>query len=103
MALLQIGDPLAAPKPIGIDLGTTHSLVAWVTPIGGATAISDCDNEVLVPSVVHYRADGGVVVGTKAMLEAISHPESTIASAKRTTPRPSVSAPTSSPRTTDRS
>jgi molecular chaperone HscA len=83
MALLQIGDPLAAPKPIGIDLGTTHSLVAWVTPIGGATAISDCDNEVLVPSVVHYRADGGVVVGTKAMLEAISHPESTIASAKR--------------------
>jgi len=83
MALLQIGDPLAAPIPLGIDLGTTHSLVAWVTPTGGATAIQDCDSEALVPSVVHYRADGGVVVGTGAMAEALLHPEATIASAKR--------------------
>lgn len=83
MALLQIGDPIAAPTPIGIDLGTTHSLVAWVTPTGNATAIQDCDSEALVPSVVHYRQDGGVVVGNSALAEAIDHPESTIASAKR--------------------
>ncbi len=83
MALLQIGDPLAAPKPIGIDLGTTHSLVAWVTPTGAPAAIQDCDNEALVPSVVHYREDGGVVVGAAAIAEALLHPSTTIASAKR--------------------
>ena len=83
MALLQIGDPLAAPTPIGIDLGTTHSLVAWVTPTGGVAAIQDCDSEALVPSVVHYRADGGVLVGSSAMAQALDHPEATIASAKR--------------------
>ncbi len=83
MALLQIGDPLAAAQPIGIDLGTTHSLVAWVTPTGAPAAIRDCDNEALVPSVVHYRGDGGVVVGAPALAEALSHPSSTIASAKR--------------------
>ncbi|RLB46171.1 MAG: Fe-S protein assembly chaperone HscA [Deltaproteobacteria bacterium] len=83
MALLQIGDPISMPTPIGIDLGTTHSLVAWVTPTGGAVAIQNCDSEVLVPSVVHYREDGGVVVGTGAMAQALDHPEATIASAKR--------------------
>ena len=39
MALMQIHDPSAAPRPIGIDLGTTNSLVAYVPLIGGPTCI----------------------------------------------------------------
>ena len=38
MALMQIHDPAASPRPIGIDLGTTNSLVAYVPLIGGATS-----------------------------------------------------------------
>ena len=83
MSFLQIGDPAAAPRPIGIDLGTTNSLVAWVTPMGEATAIRDCDGAPLVPSVVHYRADGGVVVGSDAAALAPDFPRDTIVSVKR--------------------
>lgn len=83
MALLQIEDPTSAPKPIGIDLGTTHSLVAYVPAIGPATTLLDCDNDPLVPSVVHYGADGSVVVGKEAKARAQAHPQDTIASAKR--------------------
>ena len=83
MALLQIDDPAAAPKPIGIDLGTTNSLVAYVPAVGGATTIADCDNQVLVPSVVHYRHDGGTVVGEAARALARDFPRDTIVSVKR--------------------
>lgn len=83
MALLQISDPGGRPQAIGIDLGTTHSLVAWVTPTGGATAIYDCDNDPLIPSVVHYRDDGGVSVGKTAAAAAVSYPRDTIVSVKR--------------------
>jgi molecular chaperone HscA len=83
MALLQIDDPFAAPKPIGIDLGTTNSLVAYVPPVGPATTIRDCDGDPLLPSVVHYRADGGVVVGRAARNIARELPRDTIVSAKR--------------------
>ena len=62
MALLQISDPLSAPLPIGIDLGTTNSLVAYVPAVGAPTTISDCDNDPLVPSVASYRDDGGVQI-----------------------------------------
>ncbi len=82
MALFEIFDPKAAPRPIGIDLGTTNSLVAYVKnerPV----AIADCDLESLVPSVVSYLPDGGVVVGRKALRLAAEHPRDTIASAKR--------------------
>ena len=82
MALLQIFDPKAAPAPIGIDLGTTHSLVARVVD-GRAECIGDCDNEVLVPSVVHYGPQGAPVVGREARAIASMHPRDTIASAKR--------------------
>jgi molecular chaperone HscA len=83
MALLQIDDPGAPPKPIGIDLGTTHSLVAYVPAIGPATTIRDCDGDPLLPSVVHYRADGEVVVGHEARRLARDFPRDAIASAKR--------------------
>jgi molecular chaperone HscA len=83
MALLQISDPGGAPTPIGIDLGTTNSLVAYVPPVGGAVPVRDCDDEALVPSVVHYSADGRTLVGKHAKLLAQAFPEDTIVSVKR--------------------
>jgi len=82
MALFEIFDPKAPPRPIGIDLGTTNSLVAYVTNEKPA-AIADCDLEVLVPSVVSYLANGDVVVGRRAQLLAAEHPRDTIVSVKR--------------------
>src|SRR5690349_1242450 len=82
MALLEIFDPKAPPKPIGIDLGTTHSLVAYVQnekPV----VIADCDQEVLVPSVVSYGEGGEVVVGRVAKRRAAEQPRETIVSVKR--------------------
>jgi molecular chaperone HscA len=82
MALFEIFDPKAPPRAIGIDLGTTNSLVAYVKnerPV----AIADCDLEVLVPSVVTYLPGGEVVVGRRAAGLASEYPGDTIASAKR--------------------
>jgi molecular chaperone HscA len=83
MSLLQINDPSAGPRPIGIDLGTTNSLVAYVSSLGDPIAISDCDGIVLVPSVVHYGGDRTIVVGPRAKALAIDFPEDTIVSVKR--------------------
>ena len=80
-ALLDIFDPKAAPKPIGIDLGTTHSLVASVRH-GQPETIADCDQEVLLPSVVSYT-DHGVIVGRAAKSRAVDNPRDTIVSVKR--------------------
>src|SRR5579863_1453808 len=82
MALLEIFDPKAPPRPIGIDLGTTNSLVAYVSnerPV----AVADCDLAVLVPSVVLYQSNGDVVVGRRAAGLASEHPRDTIVSVKR--------------------
>ncbi len=82
MNLLEIFDPKAPPRPIGIDLGTTNSLVAYVKnerPV----AIADCDLETLVPSVVSYGANGDVVVGRRAVTLAAEHPRDTVVSVKR--------------------
>jgi molecular chaperone HscA len=82
MALFEIFDPKAPPRPIGIDLGTTNSLVAYVSnerPV----AIADCDLQVLVPSVVSYQPNGEVVVGRRAQALAAEHPRDTIVSVKR--------------------
>ena len=83
MALMQIHDPVAAPRPIGIDLGTTNSLVAYVPLIGGATTILDCDGDALVPSVVHYPSEGPTIVGKAAVSYLKEHPQDTIVSVKR--------------------
>ena len=82
--LLQIHDPLK-PKGhvVGIDLGTTNSLVAAV--VNGLPVCLPVDEGggKLLPSVVHYAADGGVLVGARARALAAESPTSTIASAKR--------------------
>jgi molecular chaperone HscA len=80
--LLEIFDPKAPPKAIGIDLGTTNSLVAYVKNERPVT-VKDCDLAALVPSVVFYGDDGGVVVGRNAQLHAAEHPRETIVSVKR--------------------
>ena len=82
MTLLEIFDPKAAPRAIGIDLGTTNSLVAYVKnerPI----AIQDCNQHALLPSAVHYGERGDVLVGADALVRAVEHPRDTIVSVKR--------------------
>ena len=82
MALLEIFDPKAPPRPIGIDLGTTNSLVAYVKS-ERPSAIADCNQAVLLPSVVAYMDNGQVVVGDEAKRRAAESPRDTIVSVKR--------------------
>jgi molecular chaperone HscA len=80
--LLDIFDPKAPPKPIGIDLGTTHSVVAHVRD-GHPIAVTTCDGGPLLPSVVHYGEQGQVLVGRTAQSYIERAPERTISSVKR--------------------
>ena len=80
--LLDIFDPKAPPKPVGIDLGTTHSVVAHVRD-GRPAAVTTCDGGPLLPSVVHYGPRGEVLVGRAAQSYVEREPERTIASVKR--------------------
>jgi molecular chaperone HscA len=82
VTLFEIYDPKAPPRPIGIDLGTTNSLVAFVQD-GRPQAVVDCDLEVLVPSVVSYDERGNAVVGRQAQQQALARPKETIVSVKR--------------------
>ena len=88
MALLQISEPGQTPDPhqrriaVGIDLGTTHSLVAAVRH-GVAECLPDEQGRVLLPSVVRYLAGGGRQIGHAALIDAVADAENTIASAKR--------------------
>ena len=88
MALLQISEPGQTPDPhqrriaVGIDLGTTHSLVAAVRH-GVAECLPDEKGRVLLPSVVRYLAGGGRQIGQDALIDAVADAENTIASAKR--------------------
>lgn len=69
---------------VGIDLGTTNSLVAHVRDDGHAVAVAGKDGKsVLVPSIVHFKSDGSVVVGNDARPFLTSEPERTIYSVKR--------------------
>ena len=68
---------------VGIDLGTTNSLVAFINPEGNPQVINDTGKGVLVPSIVHFQADGNVVVGNDAKAFLISDPQNTIFSVKR--------------------
>ncbi|HSC89295.1 MAG TPA: Fe-S protein assembly chaperone HscA, partial [Polyangiaceae bacterium] len=80
--LLDIYDPKAAPRAIGIDLGTTHSIVA-VLRDERPEALVTCDGGALLPSVVHFGDHGSVLVGRAAKAHATREPERTISSAKR--------------------
>lgn len=82
MDLLEIFDPKAPPRPIGIDLGTTHSLVAYVQD-GKPVAIADCNDVTLLPSVVSYDGSQAPVVGVLAKARAVEAPRETIVSVKR--------------------
>jgi molecular chaperone HscA len=88
MALLQISEPGQSPNPhqrriaIGIDLGTTHSLVAAVRN-GVAECLADDAGHVLLPSVVRYLAGDSRQIGHAAQSELARDPENTIASVKR--------------------
>ncbi len=92
MALLQISEPGYSPDPhqrriaVGIDLGTTHSLVAAVRN-GVAECLPDAQGRVILPSVVRYLAasvaGSGRQIGHDALAAMNSDPENTIASVKR--------------------
>jgi molecular chaperone HscA len=87
MALLQIAEPGQSPQPhqrrlaVGIDLGTTNSLVAAVRS-GLAEPLADADGEVILPSAVRYHA-ASVEVGGSAKSAAASDPFNTVLSVKR--------------------
>lgn len=88
MAFLQISEPGMSPAPhmrkraAGIDLGTTHSLVATVRS-GSPVILVDESGDNITPSAVHYLADGSVVVGRAARVQAAKDPLNTLLSVKR--------------------
>lgn len=92
MVLLQISEPGQTPEPhqrrvaIGIDLGTTNSLVATVRS-GQSEVLPDLEGDALLPSVVHYGVDHDdntiITVGKNAKTNAASDPLNTVSSIKR--------------------
>ena len=88
MALLQISEPGGAPDPhqrrvaVGIDLGTTHSLVAAIRN-GVAECLPDEAGRVILPSVVRYLEGSGRRIGHDALIDAAVDPRNTILSVKR--------------------
>lgn len=90
MALLQIAEPGQSPQPhqrrlaVGIDLGTTNSLVAAVRS-GLAEPLADAAGAVILPSAVRYLdgADGAIEVGEAAKSAAAQDPFNTVVSVKR--------------------
>jgi molecular chaperone HscA len=88
MALLQIAEPGMSAAPhqhklaIGIDLGTTNSLVATIQS-GMSTVLQDEDGHALLPSVVQYLPNDNVIVGHAAQSSQSADPKNTISSVKR--------------------
>lgn len=68
---------------IGIDLGTTYSVVAHLTPDGRAEVIRDSDNQNLTPSVVYAETDNDIYVGWEAKRESVVSPDSVAEHFKR--------------------
>lgn len=88
MALLQISEPGQSPNPherriaVGIDLGTTHSLVAAVRN-GVSECLPDAQGRVVLPSVVRYLDADRRQIGFDALASQTTDPGNTIASVKR--------------------
>jgi molecular chaperone HscA len=88
MALLQISEPGQAPDPhqrriaVGIDLGTTHSLVAALRN-GVAECLPDSVGQVILPSAVRYLENGGRQIGHEALRHQAEDPQNTLVSVKR--------------------
>ncbi len=68
---------------IGIDLGTTNSLIAFINKDGNARAIDDMGKGTIVPSVIHFGENDEIVVGEEAREQLINAPHRTIYSVKR--------------------
>ena len=90
MSLLQISEPgesavktACRVRAVGIDLGTTNSLIAYVGDADQARVLAGPDGDVMVPSVVHYGPDGSTLVGHQARALSVSAPTDTISSVKR--------------------
>jgi molecular chaperone HscA len=88
MALLQISEPGQAPDPhqrriaVGIDLGTTHSLVASMRN-GVAECLPDAEGHVILPSAVRYLENDGRQIGRAALAAQAQDPQNTLVSVKR--------------------
>jgi molecular chaperone HscA len=88
MALLQISEPGQAPDPhqrriaVGIDLGTTHSLVASVRN-SVAECLPDANGQVILPSAVRYLDNDGRQIGADALHAQAEDPQNTLVSVKR--------------------
>lgn len=88
MALLQISEPGQSPDPhqrriaVGIDLGTTHSLVAAVRN-GVPECLPDTQGRILLPSIVRYAEAGKRQIGDDAKAFAVEDAANTIVSVKR--------------------
>ena len=88
MALLQISEPGQAPDPhqrriaVGIDLGTTHSLIAAMRH-GVAECLPDEQGRVILPSAVRYLENGGRQIGHDALAAQSQDPQNTLVSVKR--------------------
>ncbi|WP_348549655.1 Fe-S protein assembly chaperone HscA [Psychrobacter sp. KFRI-CH2-11] len=89
MSLLQIAEPNQSAQPhqhrfgLGIDLGTTRSLVAVVRSGKSQVLEAGADNDTLLPSVVYYPSTGKPMVGYDALAHLADDPKNTIVSAKR--------------------
>lgn len=68
---------------VGIDLGTTNSLVAFIDSEGNPRVVNDNEKGILVPSIIHFDGSGNILVGNEARPFLISDPNNTIFSAKR--------------------
>ena len=92
MALIQISEPGQMPEPherrqaVGIDLGTTNSLVAAMRS-GGPRVLSDEQGKTLVPSIVNYGENGIVCTGDSARRRSVSDPLNTLISWPQGCPR----------------
>src|SRR5436305_3929745 len=88
MSLLQIAEPNETPAPraqrraVGIDLGTTNSLVATVRH-GIPVVLPDEQGRPLLPSIVHYGESGSIDVGYRAQAVQARDPQNSIVSVKR--------------------
>ncbi len=79
---IDFGSAKKAPV-VGIDLGTTNSLVAVLDPAGHPEIIAGADGDRIVPSVVSIAEDGSVLVGRAAQQALMTHPGRSVYSAKR--------------------
>src|SRR6202007_2412253 len=77
------GRTCAMAKAVGIDLGTTNSVVAAVTEGGKAEVIPNAEGAATPPAVVAFTEDGQRLVGQVAKRQAILNPEATVYSVKR--------------------